>query len=144
MMRRSVWLAVCPSAIALVALALLPASLLAGQGLTAQTEAALRKYFEGKTVALKIDMPGTSDGVNVPIDRPFNQREYQDRLSRYGTALHAGDRVPITLIKIKDNNVEFQVAGGGYGTFSDDTSTSANLPDMEKSNREQDLERQVR
>jgi hypothetical protein len=133
-MRRSVWIGVC-----LVILAASPAD----SGQVAQTEAALKKYFEGKTVALKIDMPGSSDGVNVPIDRPFNQREYQDRLGRYGTALRAGDRVQVTLVKVKDNNVEFQLAGGGYGTFSDDTSTSANLPDMEKSNREKDLEKAV-
>lgn len=141
-MRRSVRIGVCLCAFALVAS---PGALSAGSGQTAaQTEAVLKKYFEGKTVALKIDMPGTSDGVNVPIDRPFNQREYQDRLGRYGTSLHAGDRVPITLVKIKDDIVEFQVAGGGFGTFGDDTSTSANLPDMEKSNREYDLERLVR
>jgi hypothetical protein len=133
-MRRSVWIGVC----ALVAFAASPAA-------QAQTsEAALKKYFEGKTVALKIDMPGTSDGVNVPIDRPFNQREYQDRLARYGTALRAGDRVSVTTVKVKDSTIEFQLAGGGYGTFSDDTSTSANLPDMEKSNRERDLEKLVR
>lgn len=141
-MRRSVWLGVL--ALAFVVFNVGPGAVSTGAEQIAPTEAALRKFFEGRTVGLKIDMPGTSDGVNVPIDRPFNQREYQDRLSRYGTALRAGDRVKVTLVKVKDNNIEFQLAGGGYGTFSDDTSTSANLPDMEKSNRERDLERLVR
>jgi hypothetical protein len=34
----------------------------------AQDEAALRAFFEGKRVTLKIDMPGTSDGVDVRAD----------------------------------------------------------------------------
>ena len=140
MMRASVWIRVCTVAAVLVAISAPPAA----AQTPAATEAALKAFFVGKTVALRIDMPGASDGVNVPIDRPFNQREYQDRLSRYGTALRAGDRVPVTTIKIKDDVVEFQLAGGGYGTFSDDTSTSANIPDVEKSNRERDLERLVR
>ena len=34
----------------------------------AQDEAALRSYFEGRRVTVKIDMPGTSDGVDVRAD----------------------------------------------------------------------------
>ena len=139
-MRRSIWIRVCTVASVLVGLGAAPAA----AQTPAALQAALKAFFEGKTVALKIDMPGTSDGVNVPIDRPFNQREYLDRLSRYGTALRSGDRVPVTSVKIKDDIIEFHLAGGGYGTFGDDTSTSANIPDVEKSNRERDLERFVR
>jgi hypothetical protein len=110
----------------------------------AQNESALRSYFEGKTVVLRIDMPGTSEGVNVAVGRAFNTREYQNRLRNNGIALRAGDRILVTLIKLKDDLVEFQLAGGGYGTFGDDTSTSADIPFVEKSNREKDLEKQVR
>ena len=31
----------------------------------AQSEGALKSYFEGKRVTLRMDMPGTSDGVDV-------------------------------------------------------------------------------
>ena len=123
-------------ALALVALGSRPAA--------AQNEAALREFFEGKTVQVKIDMPGAADGVNVGINRPFNQREYQDRLNRYGVSVRAGERVTVTQVKLKSDLVEFQLAGGGYGTFGDDTSTSADIPLVEKSNRERDLERLVR
>ncbi len=50
--------------------------LLAPVALNGQSEAALREYFEGKTVKLKIAMPGTEDGVDVypgtskPLDYP--------------------------------------------------------------------------
>lgn len=119
-------------------------AVMAARDASAQNEAALREFFEGKTVQLKIDMPGTSDGVNVAIDRPFNQREYQDRLGRYGVSIRAGERVTVTQVKLKSDLIEFQLAGGGYGTFGDDTSTSADIPLVEKSNREKDLERLVR
>jgi hypothetical protein len=46
----------------------------------------------------------------------------------------------ITTIKVKKDLIEFQLDGGGYGTFGDDTSLSVNMPDVQKSNREKDLE----
>ena len=45
-------------------------------GAHAQNEAALRRTFEGTSVVVRIDMPGTSSGVNVhpgsdmPVDFP--------------------------------------------------------------------------
>ena len=36
---------------------------------SAQTEADLKRYFEGKHVSLKMDMPATKDGVDVYPDR---------------------------------------------------------------------------
>ena len=40
----------------------------------AQDEAALRSAFEGKRVTLRIDMPGTSDGVDVQGDATFHEQ----------------------------------------------------------------------
>lgn len=119
-------------------------ALLAPAVAAAQNESALRSFFEGRTVGLRLDMPGTSEGVNVHVERPFNTREYQNRLRNFGIALRSGDRVIVTLVKVKDDLVEFQLAGGGYGVFGDDTSTSADIPLVEKSNREKDLEKLVR
>jgi hypothetical protein len=111
----------------------------------AQNESALRTAFEGRRVELRIDMPGTSDGVDIEVDRerPFDSREYGDRLRRYGVALRSGDSVTITLIKVKKDLIEFQLAGGGYGTFGDDTSTAVSIPDARKTERERELERRI-
>ena len=35
---------------------------------SAQNETALRTFFEGKRVSLKIDMPATSEGVDFRLD----------------------------------------------------------------------------
>ena len=111
----------------------------------AQSESALKSYFEGKRVVLKIDLPGTSDGVDVRADssRPLDYQQYGNRLRTYGTAVRAGDSATVTLIKLKKDLIEVQLSGGGFGTFSDDTSTSVSIPLIEKSTREKELEKLV-
>jgi hypothetical protein len=112
----------------------------------AQNEDALRSFFEGKHVTVKIDMPGTSDGIDVHLDanRSIDYKRYGERLKDYGTAIRAGDSAIVTLVKVKKDLIEFQLSGGGFGTFGDDTSTSVNIKPIEKSNREKDLEKQVK
>jgi len=112
----------------------------------AQNEGALRGFFEGKRVTLRIDMPGTSDGVDVRADakEAIDYTRYRDNLKRYGTAIHSGESITVTLVKLKKDLIEFQLGGGGYGTFGDDTSTSVYIPDAPKTEREKELERLVR
>ncbi len=112
----------------------------------AQNEEALKAAFEGKRVTVKIDMPGTSDGVDVHADarRTLDVGKYKDDLKRYGTAVHSGDTVLVTLVKVKKDLIEFQLGGGGFGTFGDDTSTSVDLRLLNKSDREKELERRIR
>ena len=112
----------------------------------AQPEAALKSFFEGQRVTLRIDMPGTSEGVDVHADAPtaVDFGEYRDRLKKYGTAIRAGDTVTVTLVKMKKDLIEFQLGGGGFGTFGDDTGTSVYIPHVEKSDREKSLEKRVK
>ncbi len=112
----------------------------------AQNEDALRAFFEGKRVTLKIDMPGTSDGVDVRIDaaRPIDFKQYGERVKSYGTSIRAGDSTVVTLVKVKKDLIEFQLGGGGFGTFGDDTSTSVSARFVEKSDREKELEKKVK
>jgi hypothetical protein len=112
----------------------------------AQNEAAMKSYFEGKRIAVRLDMPGDSDGVDVHADAKIaiDYGKYKDKLRRYGTAIHAGETVVVTLVKVKKDLIEFQLGGGGFGTFGDDTSTSANIPLVETSSRERELEKRIK
>jgi len=112
----------------------------------AQNEAVLKSFFEGKRVTLKIDMPGSSDGVDVRGDarQAIDYPRYRDSLKRYGTAIRSGESVTVTLVKVKKDLIEFQLGGGGYGTFGDDTSTSVYIADAPKTEREKQLERRVK
>jgi ATPase subunit of ABC transporter with duplicated ATPase domains len=55
-----------------------------------------------------------------------------------------GDRIMITKIKVKDKLIEFQLGGGGYGTFGDETSSDIYIPTVSKSRREKNLEKEVK
>jgi len=122
------------------------ALLLSAAPAAAQNEAALKSFFEGTRVTLRMDLPGSEDGVNLRVDgkSPIDYPAYRDDLKKYGIAIHAGESVPVTLVKVKKDNIEFQLAGGGFGTFGDDTSTTVYLPLVDKSEREKTLERLVR
>ncbi len=109
-------------------------------------ETPLKKAFEGKRVTLRMDMPGSADGVDVSVDagRALNLNEYRNDIRRYGVALRAGDSTTVTLVKMKKDLIEFQLAGGGFGTFGDDTSTSSNIKLLDKTEREKDLEKRIK
>lgn len=110
----------------------------------AQDELALRRFFEGKKVRVKLDMPASHQGVDVyfKADMPVNFRDYGQRIKRFGVSLREDDTVMITTVKLKDKLIEFQLGGGGYGTFGDD-SGSVSYTSVPKSSREKDLERQI-
>ena len=111
----------------------------------AQNDDALRD-LEGTRVTVKIDMPGTAEGVDVRADdrQPIDYREYGDRLKKYGTSIRSGEPAIVTLIKLKKDLIELQLNGGGFGTFGDDSSTSVYMPLKEKSEREKDLEKRIK
>jgi hypothetical protein len=111
-----------------------------------QDEAALKSFFEGKYVTVKIDMPGTQEGVDLHVDtsRPLDYEQYGYRLKAYGPALRAGESTTVTLVKVKKDLIEFQLGGGGFGTLGDDTSTSVYMPLLGRSEREEKLARAIR
>lgn len=113
--------------------------------LQAQSESALRGFFEGKRVIVKIDMPATKDGLDCRVGDvpPIDFREYSKRVRRFGIALRTGEEAMVTGIKVKDKNIEFQLNGGGYGVAGDDSGiVSARV--VPKSEREKQLEKDVR
>jgi hypothetical protein len=113
---------------------------------SAQDEKLLKQHFEGRRVTLRMDMPGSSEGVDIQVDTTgtINFSRYRNDLKRYGTALRADDSALVTLIRVKKDVIEFQLDGGGFGTWSDDTSTSANITLVPESAREKELERSIK
>jgi hypothetical protein len=112
----------------------------------AQNPDALSPYFEGKQVVLKMDMPGTQKGVDVYPGRPqpLDLKSYSDRMKDFGTALQRGDSVMVTKVKVLKDNIEFQLGGGGYGTARDNTDTTVHFTPSDKSDREKELQNQLR
>lgn len=113
--------------------------------LRAQDESALRSFFEGKMVLVKLDMPATQQGVDVFPNRPqsVDFAEYGRRLKENGTAIKFGEKTIITRVKLKTKHIEFHLGGGGYGTFGDE-SEHVYTPYVEKTKREKNLEKEIK
>jgi hypothetical protein len=118
--------------------------------LSAQTktdpQGELEQFFEGRKVKVKIDMPATKYGIDVwPTRNPqMNFDDYAKRLKQFGTAVHEGDSLLITKVKVKKDLIEFQLGGGGFGTVGDDSSTYVSTDSLDKTRREKDLERDLK
>jgi hypothetical protein len=112
---------------------------------SAQSEMQLRQAFEGRYVIVRMDMPATHRGVDLYPERepPVDFQSYSARLREFGVALREGDRVMVTAVRVKKKNIEFQLGGGGYGVFGDD-SGSVYVPTESKSRREKDLEKYIK
>jgi hypothetical protein len=121
-------------------------ALLAAPPAFAQSEEALKDFFEGKRVVVKLDMPASQTGVDIFADarRPINFEDYSRRVKSTGISIRSGEAVMITKVRVKEKLIEFQLGGGGYGTFGDDTDTSAYVAGVPKSSREKTLERDVK
>ncbi len=107
--------------------------------------AQLGESFETRKVVVQIDMPASQTGVDIYPQRnpPLDLNQYRERIKSFGIALHAGDTVMVTRVRVKDKSIEFQLGGGGYGTFWDETG-SVSASSVPKSYREKDLESRLR
>jgi hypothetical protein len=121
------------------------AFLLASGPAKAQDAAAVQNYFNGKQVVLKMDMPGTQKGVDLRFNKPtpMDWKEYGSRMKQFGAAIRQGDVARVTSVVVKGDMIEFQLDGGGFGTFGDDTNTTVTAKPLDKSDYEKDLERQI-
>jgi hypothetical protein len=114
----------------------------------AQDETALRRAFEGVHVVSRIDMPAASSGVDIVpgAEIPLDFRKLGDGIKRFGVGVHEGDRIMITKVMVKKDYIEFQLGGGGFGTFKDwmRTPSASSGSYRGKSSYERDLENRAR
>jgi hypothetical protein len=81
--------------------------------------------------------------VLVKIDNPMNWKEYSNRLKSNGVSIHKGDTARVTGVVTKNDRIEFQLNGGGFGTFFDDSSSTVTPKTVDKSSYEKQLERDI-
>ena len=111
---------------------------------SAQDEARLRAALEGKYVTVNVDMPASHKGIDLRFEReqPFDVSENASRIREFDVAIREGDRVQVTQVKLKDDMIEFHLAGGGFNWSSDKTTES--FSSSSKSSRESDLEKRIK
>jgi hypothetical protein len=79
-----------------------------------QTEGDLKKAFEGKQFAPKMDMPGSSDGVKINFKnpQPRNFKTDQMNVDRFEIAIPAGQPTMVTEVKAKGDTIELLFGRG--------------------------------
>jgi hypothetical protein len=112
--------------------------------LWAQTEDLLREHFVGRTVIVKLDMPGDSNGIDLSPgeDSLTNDFQINEDLRRFGIGVKKGVRAKVTAVHVKKDHIEFHLNGGGFGSFKDRMTTSNSA--VRKSSEESRLERERR
>jgi hypothetical protein len=90
-------------------------------------------------------MPGTQKGIDLRFNKPspMDWKEYSSRLKQCGAAIRKGDIARVTTVVVKKDMIEFQLDGGGFGTFGDDTNTTVVAKVVPKSDYEKSLEQQI-
>jgi hypothetical protein len=116
---------------------------------SAQDETSLRKFFEGRSVTVRIEMPATSGGIEIQpgADLPLSFPDLAKHIKEHGVGIHQGESVMVTKVHIKGDHIEFQLGGGGFGTFGDALAMAAKggtASYQGKSDHEKDLEQQVK
>ena len=109
--------------------------------LTAQNEQALKNFFEGKKIIPVIDLPASTQGINIyPEKTPqLNYGDYGNDLKEYSVGVYSNESIIITKVVVKKNHIRFELGGGGYGGFWDE-SDYVSAPRVAKSSREEELE----
>ncbi len=112
----------------------------------AQGEDVLKEQFEGKFVVVRMDLPATARGVDLRpgTAQSMHFAEYSKRIKDFGVAIRVGQRVMVTKVKLKDDLIEFQLAGGGFGTVGDDDGTGVSVPSIRPTKREAELNRLIK
>jgi hypothetical protein len=130
--------------------ALLPLLLLALFVIPARAQddpssAAIQSFFNGREVTVLLDMPGSQKGVDLYFSKPavMDWKEYSGRIKSFGVAIRKGDVARVTGVVVKKDRIEFQLNGGGFGTFGDDTNTNIQAKYADKSDYEKSLENQI-
>jgi len=110
--------------------------------LCAQSEDALREYFEGRTVVLKQDLPASKTGMDVyPDSSSTTNADYNRRIKQFGVAMRRNQSVPLTSLRVRDKSIELQLGGNGAQDASDNSPAPSVAVD--KSPRERSLERDL-
>jgi len=118
---------------------------------TAQDSAELRirKALEGRQAIVKMDLPAIDSGISMIFDDTnitFDEVNYKNLVKEYGVAIKSGTKARITGVRVSPRGIEIDLDGGGSPErdwLVGNVRLAAPSP-LQKTDRELDLERQVR
>jgi hypothetical protein len=83
-----------------------------------ESRALLIRYVDGEFAKLVESLPAGKKGFKVVPGQPVNKQKLSDALRLYGTAATQGDRVQITGMEFRSQEILVQINGGGKKHFN--------------------------
>ena len=109
----------------------------------AQSEAALRDYFEGMPVMARVDLPAAKAGVDIYPDAAaaINNAQVGKQLRQSGVAIRRDDPITIKNLRVTAKSIELEFGHSDLRTSSD--TTPVVYVTTEESQREKKLEQDI-
>lgn len=79
----------------------------------------LEKLLLNKRLVAKVTFPASAQGIDLTLDGKWDQKKTSRRAKGSGGGIDIDDPATVTQVKLKDNLLEVQLNGGGFGTFGD-------------------------
>ena len=89
----------------------------ASKPLQPESRLLLVRYVSGEFAKAVRPLPGGKRGLKIPVGKPLNPQHMNDTLRLYGTAVSPGDRVQITKMEFRSQEIVLQINGGGKKPF---------------------------
>ena len=110
----------------------------------AQSEAALREYFEGMPVTARVDLPAAKAGVDIYPDAApaINNAQLGKQLRQSGIAIRRDDPLTVKTVRVTGKSIEVEFGPSDSRNSSSDT-TPVVYATTEESQREKKLEQDI-
>jgi len=89
-----------------------------------QCQADLEQLLLNKRLTAKVTFPASAKGIDLDLDGGWDQKHTSGLIKSSGGGIDIDQPATVTQVKIKDNLLEIQLNGGGFGTFMDAMTTS--------------------
>jgi len=87
-------------------------------------QAQIEKVLLDSRVVAKVAFPASADGIDLSLDGGWDRKQTSRLIKSKGGGIDIDDPATVTQVKLKDNLLEIQLNGGGFGTFMDQLGSS--------------------
>lgn len=88
-------------------------------------QAQIETFLLNTRVVAKVTFPASAKGIDLSLDGEWDQKETSKRIKNGGGGIDIDNPATVTQVKLKDDLLEVQLNGGGFGTFMDQLASSA-------------------
>ena len=79
----------------------------------------VERLLLNKRLVAKATFPASAKGIDLSLDGEWDHKRTSQLIKSSGGGIDIDDPAMVTQVKVKDNLLEIQLNGGGFGTFGD-------------------------